>query len=540
MGSTVEKLPNTQGETMSAKKIGKPLGGVGAENMQKRKFNLVLDDRLLSKQYVKERILDNTSNEAFGTDWVNETEKAPTKQAVFNYLSSLSVTADNWVEESTGATGDLRLFKTGNVGIGNGNSMDFGDVTHKLTVDGDIRATDDFVIKNGATFHLFDAGESGSKGSSILTLDARTSTSKFGSKLAIGTADPSLPLEVSMTGSVLSANDGTGIAQFGADSGTNMGISGTEIQARSGGGGATLQLNTHGGDILMGSALKTTTNLGNMIVNGNLTVNGTATAIHTTETTINDNIITLNNDVTGSPTESAGIEVERGLLPNVQFRWNETDDKWQIQNTSGTYLDIATTLDASPAVTISDTTSTGLLSINSSTQVLTVNDKFIKNDADDAMAGNLTITKAGATALTVVGANSSQGSAVDITGHLSATTKSFNIPHPLDENKRLVYGCLEGPEYGMYNRGTEWIGDDTDERYKDRMVGIELPDYWYKMVGKDYTISLTPYGNYNVWIAKKTEDGFWVKTNAQKKIRFDWSVIGGRQDAKLEVEPNAR
>ena len=58
MGSTVEKLPNYTGETMSAKKIGKPLGGVGAENMQKRKFNLVLDDRLLSKQYVKERILD--------------------------------------------------------------------------------------------------------------------------------------------------------------------------------------------------------------------------------------------------------------------------------------------------------------------------------------------------------------------------------------------------------------------------------------------------------------------------------------------------
>ena len=540
MGSTVEKLPNYTGETMSAKKIGKPLGGVGAENMQKRKFNLVLDDRLLSKQYVKERILDNTSNEAFGTDWASETEKAPSKQAVFNYLSSLSVETDNWVEESTGASGDLRLFKTGNVGIGNGNSMAFGDVTHKLTVDGDIRTTDDFVVKNGVAFHLFNASSSGGKDTAILTLDASTSGSKFGSKLAIGTTNPSVPLEVSMnSGTIFSTQDGTGLAQFGPDSGSNLGIDVNSIQARSGGGGNTLEINTHGGDILMGSSLKTTTNLGNMIVNGDLTVKGTATAIHTTETTINDNIIVLNNDVVGAPTENAGIEVERGLLPNVSLRWNETDDKWQIQASNGTYSNIATTLDASPAVTISDSSSTGLLSIDTSTQVLTVNDKFVKNDADDSMAGHLTITKAGATALTVVGANSSQGSAVDITGHLSATTKSFNIPHPLDENKRLVYGCLEGPEYGMYNRGTEWIGDDTDERYKDRMVGIELPDYWFKMVGKDYTISLTPYGNYNVWIAKKTEDGFWVKTDAQKKIRFDWSVIGGRQDAKLEVEPNA-
>tara|TARA_R100001443_G_scaffold103480_1_gene111866 strand:+ start:376 stop:1950 length:1575 start_codon:yes stop_codon:yes gene_type:complete len=524
---------------MSAKKIGKPLGGIGAENMQKRKFNLVLDDRLLSKQYVKERILDNTSNEAYGSDWANEDEKAPTKQSIFNYLNTLSVTSDNWVEENNDNTGDLRLFKTGNVGIGNGNSMAFGDVTHKLTVDGDIRATDDFVVKNGATFHLFNELSSGGKDTAILTLDASSSGSKFGSKLAIGTANPDLPFEVSLTGSILTAADGTGIAQFGADSGTNMGISGTEIQARTGGGGATLQLNTHGGAILMGSSGQTTTNAGHMIVNGNLTVNGTATAIHTTETTINDNIIVLNNDVVGSPTENAGIEVERGLLPNVALRWNETDDKWQVQAANGTYNNIVTSADTHVATVVSD--STGLTSFNSSTQTITVNDKFVKNDADDEIAGHLTITKANNTALTIVGANSAQGSAVSITGHLSADTKSFNIPHPLDpENKRLVYGCLEGPEYGMYNRGTEWIGDDTDERYKDRMIGIELPDYWYKMVGKDYTISLTAYGNYNVWIAKKTEDGFWVKTDASKRIRFDWSVIGGRQDAKLEVEQDAR
>jgi len=524
---------------MVAKKVGKPLGGVGAENMQKRKFNLVLDDRLLSKQYVKERILDNTSNEAYGSDWANEDEKAPSKQSIFNYLNTLSVTSDNWVEENNDNTGDLRLFKTGNVGIGNGNSMGFDDITHKLTVDGDIRGTDDFLIKNGATFHLFNALSSGGKDTAILTLDASTSGSKFGSKLAIGTTNPDLPLEVSLAGSTLALGDGTGIAQFGADSGANLGISSTDIQARTGGGANTLNINTHGGAISMGSSGQTTTNNGHMIVQGNLTVNGTATAIHTTETTINDNIIILNNDVTGSPTENAGIAINRGLLPDAQLRWNESTDKWQVTSNGSDYNNLITSADTHVPTVVTDTT--GLTSFNSNTQTITVNDKFVKNDADDAIAGHLTITKAGATALSVVGANNSQGSALSVTGHLSADTKSFNIPHPLDpENKRLVYGCLEGPEYGMYNRGTEWIGDDTDERYKDRMVGIELPDYWYKMVGKDYTISLTPYGNYNVWIAKKTEDGFWVKTDAQKKIRFDWSVIGGRLDARLEVEQDGR
>ena len=39
--------------------------------------------------------------------------------------------------------------------------------------------------------------------------------------------------------------------------------------------------------------------------------------------------------------------------------------------------------------------------------------------------------------------------------------------------------------------------------------------------------------------SKKTEDGFFVMTDSKKTVRFDWNVIGGRRDAKLEVEPNA-
>ena len=165
---------------------------------------------------------------------------------------------------------------------------------------------------------------------------------------------------------------------------------------------------------------------------------------------------------------------------------------------------------------------------------------MVKNDGD-TMTGTLTLSgtsgSSGTTALSVTGGNSAASNpAVEITGHLSATTKSFNIPHPLYEDKRLVYGCLEGPEYGMYARGTGVIGDGEEKR----RIGIELPDYWFKMVGKDYTISLTPHGNYNVWIGKKTEDGFYVMTNTKATVTFDWTAIGGRLDAKLEVEPNAR
>lgn len=75
-------------------------------------------------------------------------------------------------------------------------------------------------------------------------------------------------------------------------------------------------------------------------VSGNLTVSGTTTSINTETLTVNDNIVVLNNNVTSSPTEDAGIEVERGTSTNVLIRWNETTDKWQFTNDGSTYTDL--------------------------------------------------------------------------------------------------------------------------------------------------------------------------------------------------------
>ena len=83
-----------------------------------------------------------------------------------------------------------------------------------------------------------------------------------------------------------------------------------------------------------------TTVAGNLIVSGDFTVNGTTTTVNTTEMTVSDNIITLNSDVTGAPSENAGIEVERGSSTNVSIRWNETSDQWEFTNDGATYTAI--------------------------------------------------------------------------------------------------------------------------------------------------------------------------------------------------------
>ena len=79
-----------------------------------------------------------------------------------------------------------------------------------------------------------------------------------------------------------------------------------------------------------------------VVIRGTLQVDGTTTTVNSQTLSTGDNIIELNNDVTGTPTENAGLEVNRGSENNVLFRWNETDDRWQFTNDGSTYYNIPT------------------------------------------------------------------------------------------------------------------------------------------------------------------------------------------------------
>jgi hypothetical protein len=118
-----------------------------------------------------------------------------------------------------------------------------------------------------------------------------------------------------------------------------------------------------------------------------------------------------------------------------------------------------------------------------------------------------------------------------INGVLRATSKSFDIPHPTKEGYRLVYGCLEGPENGVYHRGK--ISGNGD-------VFVELPEYWSELVA-EYTISLTSYGNYPIFVHSQSQKGFVVRRcggffSRRKFIEFSFEVFGSRRDAPLQVE----
>jgi len=63
-------------------------------------------------------------------------------------------------------------------------------------------------------------------------------------------------------------------------------------------------------------------------IQGNLIVTGTTTSVNSNEVNIGDSIIKLNSDATGTATQNAGFEVERGDDTNVSFIWDETADRF--------------------------------------------------------------------------------------------------------------------------------------------------------------------------------------------------------------------
>ena len=79
---------------------------------------------------------------------------------------------------------------------------------------------------------------------------------------------------------------------------------------------------------------------GDVLIEGNLTVSGSTTYLNTTELNIEDNLITLNYGISGSPSISAGIEVERGESPNVSIQWNESNDRWEFTKDGSNFKEL--------------------------------------------------------------------------------------------------------------------------------------------------------------------------------------------------------
>jgi len=109
----------------------------------------------------------------------------------------------------------------------------------------------------------------------------------------------------------------------------------------------------------------------NVIVTGDLTVNGTTTTLNTTNSVVKDALIELGNGTSGSPANDAGLVIERGNENNAFIGWDESVDKFRVG--TGTFTGATT----------------GDLSLTTATLV---------GDLEGTVTGNCTGTSGGFTA----------------------------------------------------------------------------------------------------------------------------------------------
>ena len=125
---------------------------------------------------------------------------------------------------------------------------------------------------------------------------------------------------------------------------------------------------------------------------------------------------------------------------------------------------------------------------------------------------------------------------------LGSPTKNFEIEHPLasDESpnkynmKHLIHSTLEGPEYGVYYRGSAQLSGGA--------VKVDLPKYFDALAEKtDATVQLTPIGGVSSLTIKLTDsdvfgnNSFCVCTDdsGDQAQCFHWIVNGRRIDKHI-------
>lgn len=147
-------------------------------------------------------------------------------------------------------------------------------------------------------------------------------------------------------------------------------------------------------------------------VAGNFTVSGTQTVVNSNTISLADNIITLNSDHTGAPTQNAGLLIKRGDEADTQIRWNEGTDKWTFTNDGAVYYPMATstddlaegstnqyytaararsTLSATSASGVSYNSTTGVISLGSIPNSSLANNSITINGTAVALGGTRTL-----------------------------------------------------------------------------------------------------------------------------------------------------
>jgi hypothetical protein len=214
------------------------------------------------------------------------------------------------------------------------------EIVSKLTTKGDLLATTGTTLERlpvGSNGTFLKANSSSSVGTEWSGITLGTDTNgNYMSSIVSGTGVTVVHTPSEGSEATLSIGQAIGTA----DSPT---FAGATIDAIKIGVTDANTIDTTTGNLTINSSGGLVTIDDNVNITGALTVSGSVTYINTTNLQVGDNIITLNADEVGEPSQNAGIEVERGIYTNVLLQYNETLDKWELTNDGSSYSPIETT-----------------------------------------------------------------------------------------------------------------------------------------------------------------------------------------------------
>jgi len=296
------------------------------------------------------------------------------------------------------STGEIALSDTDLIsGVTAGSGLTGGGASGNVTVNvvggyGITVNADDIEVANSDIRGLFSAGGdlSYNSGTGAISFTERTDAEVRGLVSAGGDLSYNSSTGVmsftertdAEVRGLVSATDAGGDGSFAYNSTTGVftytGPSASEVRAHLTAGDG---LSVSSGEFAVDSSVVRTTGTqsiagektfsNDIIVSGNLTVNGTQTTVNTETLTVDDNIIVLNNNESGTPSQDAGIEIERGTSTNVRLQFDEGTDKWQFTNDGSTYNDLLTVTQVEALFSVTDAGGDGSLAYNNTTGVFT-------------------------------------------------------------------------------------------------------------------------------------------------------------------------
>ena len=145
--------------------------------------------------------------------------------------------------------------------------------------------------------------------------------------------------------------------------------------------------------------------VGDLTVNGDLTVSGNHIVTLAEEVRVQDSLFVLNHGFTGTPSEDAGLLVERGSATNVAMIWDESADEFVFGTTAEAGADNSLTLAGTADVRTGALEVDGILKLDSVANAGSDPDKFLVVNASGQVE-----YRTGAEVLSDIGAGTGSGS----------------------------------------------------------------------------------------------------------------------------------